>query len=114
MASRFSLPTVGIRVTTALWFFLNSFRATWFTFISMLRISLITILSLTQHFSFRYMLNPFLIVACVAMTTVVFQNLFLCLLFYHTVRGNWNDSCVLYLQKFELHYTFIISVLDCN
>lgn len=35
-----------------------------------------------------YMLNPFLIVTCVAQSTVVLNNMFLGLLFHHTVKGN--------------------------
>lgn len=54
-----------------------------------------------------YMLNPFLIAACVARTTIVFQNLFLCLLFYHTVKGNIiQSSFFLALTTYQSFYPF--------
>lgn len=51
------------------------------------------------------MVNPFLIAACVAKTTVVFNNLFLVMLFYHTVRGNsFHATWFLALTTYQAFY----------
>ncbi|XP_077976472.1 GPI-anchor transamidase component PIGU-like [Styela clava] len=52
-----------------------------------------------------YMFNPFLIASCIAKSTTVFNNLFLCQLFYHTVKGNAVQSTLfLALTTYQTFY----------